>query len=132
MKMADIETTEGSRQAVATEEQTRPERSYRPNVDILETSDGLRLWADLPGVDEKSVEVDLVDDVLSIRARVSVAEYENRRPLYTEYNVGSYEARFRVSDAIDGARISAKLANGVLELALPKVETAKLRKIQIN
>lgn len=130
--MAEMERAQDPRQAVATEKQTRPEHSNRPNVDILETSEGLRLWADLPGVDEKNVEVELVDDVLSIRGRVSAAEYENRRPLYTEYNVGSYEARFRVSDAIDGARISAKLANGVLEVALPKVETAKLRKIQIN
>jgi HSP20 family protein len=130
--MADFEIAKDSPQGVTTEERTRPERSYRPNVDILETSEGLRLWADLPGVDEKNVDVELVDDVLSIRGRVSAAEYENRSPLYTEYNVGSYEARFRVSDAIDGARISAKLANGVLEVALPKVETAKLRKIQIN
>jgi len=130
--MANVEVGRDSKPGVASEEQTRPDRSYRPNVDILETADGLRLWADVPGVDESGIDVELVDDVLTIRGRVSAAEYESLQPAYTEYSVGNYEARFRLSHTIDGSRISAKLANGVLELSLPKVETAKPRRIQIN
>jgi len=130
--MANVEVATDPKRSAPPEEQTRPDRSYRPNVDILETADGLRLWADVPGVDETGVDVELVDDVLTIRARVSTAGYEHLRPAYTEYSVGNYEARFRLSDTIDGARISAKLANGVLELTLPKLETAKPRRIQIN
>jgi len=130
--MANVEVATDPKRSASPEEQTRPDRSYRPNVDILETADGLRLWADVPGVDETGVDVELVDDVLTIRGRVSTAGYEHLRPAYTEYSVGNYEARFRLSDTIDGARISAKLANGVLELTLPKLETAKPRRIQIN
>lgn len=130
--MANVEVGHEAKRPASSEEQTRPDRSYRPNVDILETAEGLRLWADVPGVDESGIDVELVDDVLTIRGRISTADYESLRPAYTEYSVGNYEARFRLSDTIDGSRISAKLANGVLELTLPKVETAKPRRIQIN
>jgi HSP20 family molecular chaperone IbpA len=112
-------------------EQTRPGRTFRPNVDIVETDSGLRLWADMPGVDENSVEIELVDNVLAIRGRVATSDYENLTPLYTEYGVGNYDARFRLSNAIDGERIGAKLRHGVLELELPKVAAARPRKIEV-
>ena len=114
------------------EQTARPARSHAPKVDILETETGLRLWADLPGVDERSVEVELVDGVLAIRGNVSTEEYENLAPLHTEYGVGNFDARFRLSSAIDGERIRATLRNGVLQLELPKVESAKPRRIEVG
>jgi HSP20 family protein len=131
-EMTNIEVAHERAKQPNPEQNTRPGRSYPPNVDILETEQGLRLWADLPGVDQSSIDVELVDDVITIRGRVSTGEYESLQPVYTEYNVGNYEARFRLSSTIDGARISAKLANGVLELELPKVAAAKPRKIEIH
>ena len=130
--MANSEVAQERAKLPSHEQHTRPGRSYQPNVDILETEQGLRLWADMPGVDQSSIDVELVDDVITIRGRVSTGEYESLQPVYTEYNVGNYEARFRLSSTIDGARISAKLANGVLELELPKVAAAKPRKIEIH
>jgi HSP20 family molecular chaperone IbpA len=58
-------------------------------------------------------------------------EYENLEPRYTEYGVGDFEARFRLSSQIDGEKIQAKLRNGVLELELPKVAAARPRKIEV-
>lgn len=110
---------------------TRPGRSFQPKVDILETEAGLRLWAEMPGVDESSIEVELVDGVLSLRGRVATEEYANLQPLYTEYGVGDFDARFRLSNAIDGEHIQAKLRHGVLELELPKIQAARPRKIEI-
>jgi HSP20 family protein len=112
-------------------ENTRPGRAFQPKVDILETDAGLRLWAEMPGVDEGSIEVELVDGVLSLRGRVATEEYANLTPLYTEYGVGNFDARFRLSNAIDGEHIQAKLRHGVLELELPKVQAARPRKIEI-
>src|SRR5262245_10074237 len=117
--------------APAREEATRPGRTYRPKVDIVETENGLRLWADLPGVDEKSIEIDLVDGVLTLRGRIATDDYENLEPRYTEYGVGDFEARFRLSSQIDGEKIQAKLRHGVLELDLPKVAAARPRKIEV-
>ena len=113
-------------------EHTRPGRTYRPDVDIVETDGELWLRADLPGIDEKSVQVSLEDGLLSIRGDVSLAPYEKLTPVYTEYEVGNYEQRFRVSSQIDGARIAARLTDGVLELHLPKLAEAQPRQISIQ
>lgn len=113
-------------------ESTRPGRIYQPDVDIAETDQELWLRADLPGVDEKSVQVSLEDGVLSIRGEMSLAPYERLTPVYTEYEVGNYEQRFRVSSRIDGERIAARLIDGVLELHLPKVAEAQPRQISIR
>jgi HSP20 family molecular chaperone IbpA len=117
---------------VSREEQTRPGRSFVPKVDIVESEHGLRLWADLPGVDEKSVDVSLVDGVLTIDARVAAEEYAELVPIYTEYNVGNFVRRFTLPADIDPAAIKASLVNGVLELELPKAEHAKPRRIEIQ
>ncbi|HVN84925.1 MAG TPA: Hsp20/alpha crystallin family protein [Candidatus Binatia bacterium] len=120
-----------NKQEVAREEPTRPGRTYIPDVDIYETTDRLWLWADLPGVDEQSVQVDLEDGVLTISGQVSLKDYENLAPVYTEYNVGNYERRFTLSDSINASGITARMTNGVLELELPKAERAKPRKIEV-
>ena len=116
----------------AAEEHTRPGRTSRPSVDILETEDSLWLWADMPGVEEKSVDVHLKDQVLSIEGRVSLDDYQELTPLYTEYNVGNYAQRFTVSSTIDAERIRAHMKNGVLELELPKAAEARSRRIEVR
>jgi len=120
------------KQELKSQEATRPGRAYVPDVDIYETSEGLWLWADMPGVDEKSISIDLTDNVLTLEGQVSLKDYENLAPVYTEYNVGNYVRRFTLSSEIDGDRISARMTNGVLELSLPKSERAKPRRIPIT
>lgn len=114
------------------DEHTRPGRTYTPSVDICETADSLWLRADMPGVDENSLEVSVANGLLSIEGWVSVKEYENLQPVYTEYNIGNYSRRFTLSNEIDTNRITAKMVNGVLELELPKAEKAKPRQITIS
>ena len=129
--MVEKELTAKTKQELQGEERTRPGRTYVPDVDICETKDGLWLWADMPGVDEKSVDINLADGVLSIEGRVSLKEYEDLIPVYTEYNVGNYLRRFTVSEDIDGDKIKARMDNGVLELELPKSARALPRRITI-
>lgn len=114
------------------DEHTRPGRTYIPAVDICETPESLWLRADMPGVDENSLEVNVANGLLSIEGWVSVKEYENLQPVYTEYNIGNYSRRFTLSNEIDTDRITAKMVNGVLELELPKAEKAKPRQITIS
>ena len=129
--MAEKELIPKGKQELEGEEQTRPGRTYVPDVDICETADSLWLWADMPGVDEKAVEINLADGVLSIGGWVSLKEYENLAPVYTEYNIGNYLRRFTVSEDIDVDNIKARMTNGVLEIELPKGARAKLRRIQV-
>jgi HSP20 family protein len=113
-------------------EQTRPGRYFLPEVDIYESEEGLRLWADMPGVDEKDVEVTLRNGMLTIEGVVSTDMYRNLIPVYTEYNVGNYHRQFVVNEEIDGARIEARIRNGVLEVSLPKAEAARPRRIEVK
>lgn len=114
------------------EEVTREGRSYIPQVDIYETKDGLWLWADMPGVDESSLNVHLDNGVLTIEGQVDVTQYENTTPLYTEYNVGNYVRRFTLSNDVDSDRIVARMQHGVLALEIPKAERAKPRRISVT
>ena len=114
------------------DEMTRAGRTYVPQVDIYETKDGLWLWADMPGVDEESLNVHLDNGVLTIEGQVDVKDYENVTPLYTEYNVGNYVRRFTLSNDVDSERIVARMQNGVLSIEIPKAERAKPRRIAIT
>lgn len=132
--MATQELTPKEKQELAEKEQTRPGRYYVPEVDIFEDENGLWLRADLPGVDQQHVEVELRDDVLTLHGQVNLLDYEGLSPVYTEYNVGHYLRRFTLTDAanFDADKISARMANGVLEVHLPKAERAKARRIPIS
>ncbi len=103
-----------------------------PAVDIIETQSEYVLYADLPGVDEKSLEVTLEKDILSLRAETHLEVPEGYRRIIEEFEPVVYERTFRIADDIDRDRIKASLKNGVLTLTLPKAETAKPRKIEIT
>lgn len=130
-KMQELATKE-KQQVPATQEQTRPGRYYVPNVNICEFEESLKLWADMPGVKEKDVEVTLKSGVLTILGRISPDMYAGLRPTYTEYNVGNYYREFILHEDVDESKIQATLRNGVLELELPKKERAKFRRIEIR
>jgi HSP20 family protein len=113
-------------------ESTRPGLVFRPDVDILEKPDAYVIYADLPGVDEKSVQVRLDNDLLTIDASLATLPGEGWTPVHSEYRVGSYHREFRVSDAIESAGVAATMREGVLELRLPKIERKRPRTIDVR
>ncbi len=119
------------KQEVQGQEQTRPGRYFVPDVDICEFEDRLMVIADMPGVNEKDVEVTVSGHALRISGVVSTAMYRKLSPLYTEYNVGNYVREFQLDQDIDESAIKARMRNGVLEVELPKVEAAKPRRIEV-
>jgi HSP20 family protein len=134
--MADKETreiaTKEKQQLAKLQEQTRPGRYYVPDVNIYEFDQSLKLWADMPGVKDKDVNVTLKDGVLTIVGQVATDMYAGLRPMYTEYNVGNYYREFALNEDIDESKITASLRNGVLELQLPKKEKVKPRQIEVR
>jgi HSP20 family molecular chaperone IbpA len=130
--MPEQEIVTKEKQEVQGTESTRPGRYYVPDVDICEFPDKLVLWADMPGVSEKNVEVMLRDGTLTLTGTVSPETYNNLSPRYTEYNVGNYSRQFALNEDIDESRIHARMRNGVLEVELPKREHAKPRKIEVQ
>lgn len=125
--------------AVREKEQIKPDEGeptregvyYTPAVDIYADDDAITVTADLPGVKQDDLEVDLKEGVLTVTGHVTPPE-SRLRPVYREYGIGGYTRRFNLGDKIDQAAISAKISNGVLELRLPKAERLKPRKIEVN
>ncbi len=105
---------------------------HTPPIDIHEGPDGLVLEADLPGVSEGQLSIQLEDNVLSLHARVDAPAPEGARVLHEEYRPGDFYRSFILSDEVERSKISAELKNGVLKLTLPKAERAKTRRIEIK
>ncbi len=113
-------------------ERTKGKRVFVPRVDIFETKDGIVIAADMPGVDDKSVDVTLEKNILTIRGKVEAKPVEGHSLAYAEYDEGDYERSFTLTDEVDREKIEAKVKNGVLEVILPKAEPAKAKKIAIK
>jgi HSP20 family molecular chaperone IbpA len=131
--MANQNTELETRDKQAVErERTRPGLTFRPDVDIVERPDAFLVYADLPGVDDRHVEVRLEDGVLSIEAELASGPDPAWTPLYQEYRLGGWQREFRLSEAIDSERIHASMRDGVLEVRLPKSERHRPRQIPVQ
>jgi HSP20 family protein len=124
--------TKTAAEETAVAERTRCGACYRPNVDIMEQNDELLVVADVPGARGDSIDVKFENGTLEIYAAVAPRQDEGQNYLLCEYGVGDYYRTFQVSEAIDGQKISADYADGVLTLHLPKAEAAKPRKIAVS
>lgn len=113
-------------------EGTRPGPVFRPEIDVLERADGYVIYADLPGVDDRSVHVRLDKGILSVDAQLATLPGSDWNPLHTEYRIGSYHREFRISEEIDAAGVSARMQDGVLELRLPKSADVQPRTITVQ
>jgi len=112
-------------------ESTHENVIFVPAVDIIENSEAITLYADLPGVDKENLSIDVRDGVLYLEAKVKETD-PKLRPIYREYDEGGYSRKFTLGERIATDKIAAKLSNGVLTLVLPKAEAHKPRKIQIT
>jgi HSP20 family protein len=113
--------------------ETRPaSQAFVPQVDIVESDDRITLVADLPGVDEQSLEVSVEKNVLSLKGTVKPSVPEGYQLAYAEYHVGNFERSFTISNDIDRAGIEAVVKDGVLHLTLPKAHHAMVQKIAVK
>jgi HSP20 family molecular chaperone IbpA len=112
-------------------EETRADERYiTPPVDIFETKDGLTVVADLPGVEQKGLDVRVADGILTIQART--AHLAPGAPIALEFQLLHFYRQFELPEEVDADRIRAELKHGVLTLQLPKKEKAKPRQIQVS
>lgn len=130
--MANQAVQQKETQEIERVERTRSGRTFLPATDIVETENEIILYSDMPGVDEKSLDITLENRLLTIQGNVATSEEDNLEPVYTEFQVGDYYRSFTLSDDIDREKIQAKLKDGVLKLVLPKAETVKARKITVQ
>ncbi len=119
-------------EVAAPAEQTLPGLVFTPEVDIFENDRHITLLADMPGVAADDVNIDLRDGVLTLTGDIKPWEGSEESDVLVEFEIGKYYRRFNLSEAIDQAKIEAKLEDGVLRLILPKAEKALPRKITVN
>jgi HSP20 family molecular chaperone IbpA len=105
---------------------------YTPLVDIIENNDAFVFQADLPGVAAGDVDVSYENGVLTMAAKAHPRQPQGHRYVWNEYGVGHFYRQFTLNTPINVDGIKAELKNGVLELFVPKAESAKTRKIQIK
>lgn len=116
---------------LAIAERTRNGTTYTPRFDIVETDEELTLYGDLPGVTKDNLEIRFENDELTIEGKVASRHTEHEY-VYGEYGIGDFQRSFTISETIDSEKIAAELRNGVLTLHLPKVETARPRRIAVK
>ncbi len=113
-------------------ELTRARKIYTPSVDIIERKDDILVVADMPGVDDTSVDITLEKNVLTLYGRVDADIPEKHRLSVSEYGIGDYQRVFTLTDEVDREKIQATVKNGVLTIILPKAEVMKTRKISVK
>ena len=112
----------------------RPADIARIRVDVKETGDAYTVDAEIPGVKKEGIHVEIEGNEVTIAAEVK-NEKETRdgeRLLRTERFYGKAERRFVLPQEVDEAKASAKFADGVLELTLPKKQAVASRRIEIR
>lgn len=102
-----------------------PRLALTPRIDFAETEKSYELTADLPGLDQDSVDVSVADDVLTIQGERSLERESGGRSVHlSERGFGSFKRSFCLPDNVDQDDIDARLSNGVLEIRLPKSRDA--------
>jgi HSP20 family protein len=97
-----------------------------PVVDVAETDNAYEITAEMPGMDEKNVEVKIANGMLCIRGEKKDEREERHRDYFvSERRFGSFERRLRVPPGVDTSRIDASFKNGVLLVMLPKSAEAQ-------
>ncbi len=111
------------------------ERRLAPRIDVSETDGALEITAELPGVEEKDVEVTLADNVLTIKGEKKSEKEDKKKDFHVvERSYGAFQRAIQLPFEADAKNVEARFKNGVLKIVLPKppeVE-AKSRKIAIK
>ncbi len=112
---------------------TAQEQRWMPAMDLVEADDHFVLKADLPGMSEEDVSIEVRDNALTISGERK-AEHESReRGWYrVERSFGRFSRSLSLPEGIDADAISANFERGVLSVTIPKPEQRKPRRISIN
>jgi len=107
--------------------------TWAPPVDIFEKHDHLIIRAEIPGVQKEDVDVRIENGVLTLHGeRKQEAEVTEENAYRMERIYGTFTRTFSLPTTVDAAKVTATYKDGVLEVTIPKVETAKPKKVEIK
>lgn len=104
-----------------------------PSMDVTETDKDIEITAELPGLEEKDVQINISDNLLTIRGEKK-AEKEEKDKNYrlVERSYGSFERTLQLPAGINADAIKASIAKGVLKVTVPKPAAAQAKKIEVK
>lgn len=110
------------------------ETEWIPSIDVHEDARGIYVKAEMPGLDEKNIEVNVENNYLTIKGekREERREGNDQRILVTERKFGSFQRTIRLPEGIKADKVKADFTNGVLSIDIPKEKIEEPKKIKIN
>jgi HSP20 family protein len=110
-----------------------PEAAFVPAFDVKETKDSFIFKADMPGVDEKDLEITITGDRLLVSGKRESEKQEGNERFFTyERSFGSFSRAFTLPEGVDSEHVQADLKNGVLSLVLPKKPEVQPKRIAVG
>jgi HSP20 family molecular chaperone IbpA len=109
-----------------------PDDTLMPPVDIVEEGNALHIIADMPGVTQDSLDIEVDNNVLTLEGQVQLEMPEGIEAIYAEVRAQRFLRRFTLSHEIDADGIEARIDKGVLHLVLPKKHTHQRRRIEVQ
>jgi HSP20 family protein len=107
-------------------------RRWIPAMDLVETGEHFVLKADLPGMTESDVNIEIEKNVLTVSGERKTEHEEKHEGYYRlERSAGAFSRSITLPEGIDAAAVKAAFANGVLEVRIPKPAQAKPQRVQI-
>lgn len=101
-------------------------------ANLHETGDSFILQLPMPGVKPEDVDINVQQDVVSLKWQTSITTPENATTHYNGFQSGEYQQTFTLPSPINAERAEASYHDGILTLTLPKAEHAKARTIKVN
>ncbi|HET7382099.1 MAG TPA: Hsp20/alpha crystallin family protein [Pseudolabrys sp.] len=104
-----------------------------PSMDVTETDKEIEITAELPGLEEKDVQINIADNILTIRGEKK-AEKEQKDKNYrlVERSYGSFERTLELPEGVNADAIKANISKGLLKVTVPKPAPAQAKKIEVK
>lgn len=107
--------------------------SFSPNMEVTETDTAIEVSAELPGMDEKDIDIGVADGVLTIRGEKKLEKDEKQKNYrVVERSYGYFERAVALPQGVDAAKVKAHMSKGVLKIDIPKPAAAKAQQVKIR
>jgi HSP20 family protein len=104
-----------------------------PTMDVSETDKEIEITAELPGLEEKDVQINVADDILTIRGEKKAEKEEKDKNYHlVERSYGSFERSLALPEGVNADAIKANIAKGVLKVTVPKPAPAQVKKVEVK
>ena len=109
------------------------DRTISPEIDVVETAESLEVYCDLPGVEEKDIDISLASNVLTIKGEKRPPERQVEAKLYRREDwSGAFQRTLSLPKAVELDQVEARLKDGVLNVTLAKRAEARTRRINVQ